>query len=264
MPDFDEHVPLVRSLSFDCYGTLIDWESGIVAALKPILNKKSASLPSDDQILQIYAELESEIQAGKYLPYRTILQLVLEPFRELVNAEMFRRLMEASLQTGEPVIEEVERKATRLLHAAAQIANPPISNRSTERGSRACREAQQSLQSPIPSIAHDIRRKLEALLRLTTLPIRFPLPRSRKYKWAIDYLTEGLANSPTAWPTLLGWLFTHALGKVADEASCERTSRSWIDEWLLGKVLAGALQDLGLDESEAWQAVGVIKLLIHN
>jgi hypothetical protein len=34
-----------------------------------------------------------------------------------------------------------------------------------------------------------------------------------------------------------------------------------MDEWLLGKMTSAALQDLGLEENLAWQAVTVIKLL---
>jgi hypothetical protein len=37
-----------------------------------------------------------------------------------------------------------------------------------------------------------------------------------------------------------------------------------MDEWLLGKLVAGALQDLGLDEAQAWWAVGTIKILISH
>jgi hypothetical protein len=37
-----------------------------------------------------------------------------------------------------------------------------------------------------------------------------------------------------------------------------------MDEWLLGKLVAGALQDLGLDEAEAWWAVGTVKILINH
>jgi glycosidase len=175
-----------------------------------------------------------------------VLQPVLEPFRELVSADMFRRLIEsANRRIGESAPEEVEQKVNGLLHAAAQIADSPIANR----------------QSPITNLAQEIRRKLEAILQLPTLTTRFPLPRSRKYKWASDYLTTRLRDDPTAWPTLLGWLFVHALGKVVSETGFAQTSRAWIDEWLLGKTIAGAMRDLGMDESAAWRAVETIKLL---
>jgi 2-haloacid dehalogenase len=49
-------------LSFDCYGTLIDWESGIWAALQPLLGK-SASKPSRETALAAFARHESAQQA---------------------------------------------------------------------------------------------------------------------------------------------------------------------------------------------------------
>ena len=73
-----------------------------------------------------------------------------------------------------------------------------------------------------------------------------------------------MADDPAAWPTLLGWLFAHALGKVVETASFEQTSRAWIDEWLLGRNIAGALHDLGLDEGAAWHAVQAVKLLTSH
>jgi len=77
-------------------------------------------------------------------------------------------------------------------------------------------------------------------------------------------LRAGLGDDPLTWGTLLGWLFTHALGKVVDRVDFEQVSRSWIDEWLLGKIIAGALQDLGLDEGAAWYAVETIKVLTSH
>jgi 2-haloacid dehalogenase len=48
-------------LSFDCYGTLIDWESGIYAALTPLLSRASAP-PTRDKALEAFAERESRQQ----------------------------------------------------------------------------------------------------------------------------------------------------------------------------------------------------------
>ena len=52
-----------RVLTFDCYGTLIDWESGILSALRPLLRAHGKTL-SDEQTLEIYGELEAEVEAG--------------------------------------------------------------------------------------------------------------------------------------------------------------------------------------------------------
>jgi 2-haloacid dehalogenase len=49
-------------LTFDCYGTLIDWESGIYAALQPLL-RKAASGFSRDAALEAFARHESAQEA---------------------------------------------------------------------------------------------------------------------------------------------------------------------------------------------------------
>jgi len=50
-----------KALTFDCYGTLIDWESGMVAGLKPLTDRVSRSL-SRDEILEAHAFHESTQQ----------------------------------------------------------------------------------------------------------------------------------------------------------------------------------------------------------
>ncbi len=62
-----------RFISFDCYGTLIDWETGIVSALSPILAAHGLEA-GPAEILGVYADLEREAEAGVYLRYRDILR----------------------------------------------------------------------------------------------------------------------------------------------------------------------------------------------
>lgn len=55
--------------TFDCYGTLIDWEGGITAALLPLFDR-----PMDrDALAKEYIEAEALVEAGAYLRYRDIL-----------------------------------------------------------------------------------------------------------------------------------------------------------------------------------------------
>ncbi len=49
------------TLTFDCYGTLIDWESGIMAALQPLLAATGSPLPRE-AVLALFASQESEQQ----------------------------------------------------------------------------------------------------------------------------------------------------------------------------------------------------------
>ena len=66
-------------LTFDCYGTLIDWESGIFSALKPVLAAHGKSVP-DSKLLELYGECEAEAEAGEYRRYREVLQSVVRGF----------------------------------------------------------------------------------------------------------------------------------------------------------------------------------------
>ncbi len=61
-----------EALTFDCYGTLIDWETGILAGLRPAVAVAGADLP-DDELLEFYARAEAAAEAGPYRPYREIL-----------------------------------------------------------------------------------------------------------------------------------------------------------------------------------------------
>jgi 2-haloacid dehalogenase len=68
-----------RVITFDCYGTLINWESGILGALRPILMAHGASI-DDAEILRLYSELEAEAESSRYQPYREILREVVRGF----------------------------------------------------------------------------------------------------------------------------------------------------------------------------------------
>jgi glycosidase len=203
------------------------------------------------------------------------LQPVLYPFRELVNAGMFRWLIDNRLEADQiegsqkdlppplpadlnPVLSEVEQKSAHLLREI---------NALTQAG-----EDEQSLAA----LAMDIRRKVQAALELPALAERYPFSRSPRYKSVVELLDKlGLREPKVAgkdgdasaisgnlsWGTLLGWICTHSLGRVMGETGAEERSRSWIDEWLLGKIIAKTLSELGGVESSVWRAVGLIKIL---
>ncbi len=59
-------------LTFDCYGTLIDWEAGLLAALRPVIVEHDVDI-ADEALLEAYARHEAAIEAGDYMPYRQVL-----------------------------------------------------------------------------------------------------------------------------------------------------------------------------------------------
>lgn len=66
-------------LTFDCYGTLINWEDGILDCLRPMLAKHKKS-SNDAAILQLFGEFEATAEQGKYHRYREVLESVVRRF----------------------------------------------------------------------------------------------------------------------------------------------------------------------------------------
>jgi hypothetical protein len=73
-----------------------------------------------------------------------------------------------------------------------------------------------------------------------------------------------LSAGPTSRATALAWLWVGGLGGLAGDEGAPERSRSWIDEWLLGKAIAAALQELGATEAEAGRGVDVVRLLTSH
>lgn len=75
-----------KALTFDCYGTLIDWENGILRVLKPLLLAHNTNL-DDNQILDLFAQFEAELEKGDYIKYREVLKRVVQKFGERFGFE---------------------------------------------------------------------------------------------------------------------------------------------------------------------------------
>jgi 2-haloacid dehalogenase len=63
-------------ISFDCYGTLIDWESGIISGLRSVLANHGVEA-TDAEILELHAQTEHRLQSSStpenYVKYRDVL-----------------------------------------------------------------------------------------------------------------------------------------------------------------------------------------------
>jgi 2-haloacid dehalogenase len=115
-----------KVLTFDCYGTMIDWETGIFSALRPILAAHGKKI-SDSVLLELYSELEASAEAsaekGEFLRYRDALQSVVRGFGDRLgfsptDAEV--RSLPESLANWQAFADTVE--ALRKLKSRYQLA----------------------------------------------------------------------------------------------------------------------------------------------
>jgi hypothetical protein len=167
------------------------------------------------------------------------------PFKELVNVGLFNRLLHSRVTKphGEPtksVIDKVEQKAVTFLGQIKQFT-----------GGTGDEKAH----------VQEIIRELNIVLRLSILEDMFPQREIEKLKKVLDYLKGEVSDNLYLWGSLFSWLFVHSLGKIVVPLSSEQQSRTWIDEWLLGRIITGSLRDFGLDESLTSKAVLTVKLL---
>jgi 2-haloacid dehalogenase len=85
-------------ITFDCYGTLINWEEGILNCLRPVIMRHNKSV-DDATILQLFGDFEAAAEQGKYHRYREVLQSVVRNFGDRLGftptAEEIRSLPES-------------------------------------------------------------------------------------------------------------------------------------------------------------------------
>jgi 2-haloacid dehalogenase len=110
-----------KVISFDCYGTMIDWERGIFAALRPILAVHGKCL-EDRELLEIYSELEQAAEA-EYKSYRDVLRSVVAGFGERLGftpSDIEARSLAESVGTWQPFADTVD--ALRILKTRYKLA----------------------------------------------------------------------------------------------------------------------------------------------
>jgi 2-haloacid dehalogenase len=107
-----------RWATFDCYGTLIDWNGGILRELERLFGVRDAP-----RLLERYHAIEPEVQAEAYRTYREVLTIALVRLAEeehLAIPEGDADALAKSLPSWEPfpevaaALEELRRRGWRL------------------------------------------------------------------------------------------------------------------------------------------------------
>jgi 2-haloacid dehalogenase len=76
MPGIAEIQDRITTLTFDCYGTLIDWEGGLTRSFEKIFGPEALS--RRQELFETYVQIEAHIEGGAYRPYRDILNEVVD------------------------------------------------------------------------------------------------------------------------------------------------------------------------------------------
>lgn len=84
------------AITFDCYGTLIDWEQGILQAVRPVLAVHGVRA-GDDELLALYARLEADLERRAssdrqaFMRYREVLGQVMRGLGEHFGLDLIDR-----------------------------------------------------------------------------------------------------------------------------------------------------------------------------
>ncbi len=189
------------------------------------------------------------------------LQPIHQAYRELVNAGFFRWVISNRILAADEKQPVTDGGVGQLMEETG------------DKYRRLLEEVMRSTQSSgdIPATVETIQKDMLASLGLPTFQDKYPLLRSKKYQLAVKYLHAGSvktspwkAGDTYAWSVVLGWLITAPMGMAVMAHGYEEISRSWMDEWMLNKILVSNLNDLGLDERSNWRAVTLVKLLTSH
>jgi len=178
------------------------------------------------------------------------------PFRELTNAGQLRwlidnRIVDAMPPAVDPVaLAEVEEKALDLLDKIKEMM---------------------SGNGDAGGTAGTIKREIALALTLPGLEAIQPAAGSDNNEKALSYLISGpqgrlqlTGGEPYTWGTLLCWIFACHLGEMVSTLNSREISRTWIDEWLLTKIMAAGLVDLGLTRDESEKALMLTRLMTSH
>lgn len=83
----------IRTITFDCYGTLIDWRKGLSDTFIELFGPVAAAPPQVvadriDELFRAYVPTEAALEAGPYQPYRQVLSAVAEQVAERFGLDL--------------------------------------------------------------------------------------------------------------------------------------------------------------------------------
>ncbi len=86
-----------KTITFDCYGTLIDWRAGLARSFGELLGP--GAVDRADELFQAYARIEAQIEAEEYRPYRQVLSMVAQRLAKRFGFELSPQRAELLAET---------------------------------------------------------------------------------------------------------------------------------------------------------------------
>ena len=109
MSSIEQAIGHVKTITFDCYGTLIDWRAGVESAMREIFG--GAIIHRMHEVFAEYIRVEAEVESGPYQTYRQVLADVVKRlasrFGAPVSAER-AALLAQRLPQWEPFVDTTE------------------------------------------------------------------------------------------------------------------------------------------------------------
>ncbi|MFX0016119.1 MAG: alpha-amylase family glycosyl hydrolase [Candidatus Hermodarchaeota archaeon] len=166
-------------------------------------------------------------------------------FKEIVNPTVFKTIIEAMNKNKLPELENIlDIIDSKLLHLQKEVAEYSSSDITDL------------------DLKKEISNKLRNLIKIKTV-INKVTYLSEISDELQEYLKESFSFNHD-WSLILSWIFVHLLGKVANPVNYELKSRSWIDEWGLGRIVELSLKEFYEKQTSIMESLVLIKILTSH
>ncbi|MFX0173579.1 MAG: alpha-amylase, partial [Candidatus Hodarchaeota archaeon] len=184
------------------------------------------------------SKLDEALQEYVYQPLH-------QSFKELVNASLFNDIIIQTKKMNQSVIDSISDKiSTNSLPLLKEVA---------AYGKTIFSESE---------IIEEINHKFLTILNFEKI---FYSQITTKDKTKLEkYIKRSLPSSNADWGIILSYLFVHLLGRIVEPINYESLSRSWIDEWGLGRIIERTIQELLDEKLSINNVVLLVKILTSH
>ncbi len=194
-----------------------------------------------------YSQLNDYLN-GRGVPNieETLKELYLQPvhlqFEKLIMAENLQRFRDLLIPSKEKEIDNLVQSFNDFISVAAKFV---------------------SSENKTKEIVENFRKNLSFAGNL--LESILPLLKKKKHQTALKKLIREIQTGEKHWQeTLFFWLVLREIGKLIAEEDFSELSRSYLDEWLLSKLMRRALAENKIDENEIERVILLVEILVSN